>query len=309
VITTASWQDAAPDDLAAAFAVETERWRDALDWDTKATWTRVEAARRDGRMTGVVTRSSDARLSGWACWAARGDEVHCGTITAATAAETSAIVAALAADADRLGARRTVLFAFSAAPGLVEALGRHGFAVGDYEFLSGSVAADPSPRVPAGRPWDLRDFAATADLLRAAYPAGDWLRPFAPTGTADAWGEYVHDLVLADGCGRFRPSLSRIVPAARDGADAVALVTDLGHGSAHLAQLAVRPSAVRRGLGRALVSTVRDACARARFTRLTLLVSGTNDPARHLYRALGFEHRARFVAATRQGARWQRAAS
>jgi ribosomal protein S18 acetylase RimI-like enzyme len=309
VITTASWQDAASDDLAAAFTVEARRWRDALDWDTTATWPRIEAARRDGRVPGVVTRSADAPLSGWAYWAVRGDEVHCGTITATTAAETSALVRALAADADRVGARRTVLFAFSAAPGLAEALGAHGFAVGQYEFLSAPIAADGSAYVPAGRPWDLRDFAATAELLRAAYPATDCLRPFAPTGTPDAWGEYVHDLVLADGCGRFRSSLSRIVADTRDAADAVALVTDLGHGSAHLAQLAVRPSAARRGLGRALVRSVREACVRARFARLTLLVSGTNDAARRLYRDLGFEHRASFVAATRQGARRQRAAS
>jgi ribosomal protein S18 acetylase RimI-like enzyme len=263
-----------------------------------------------------VTRAADASLSGWAYWGGRGDEIHCGAVVAATAAETAALVAALVADADRAAAGRTVVFAFSDAPALAGVLGAHGFVVQHYEFMAGAVAAEAAaaPVEAAARswdlgdlrPWDLRDLAATVDLLRACYPAGDWTRPFAPSGAAEAWREYVRDLVLADGCGRFRPTLSRLAARGAGSADGVALVTDLGHGSAHLAQLAVRPSASRRGLGRALVTAARRACAAAGFARMTLLVSGTNEPARRLYRQLGFEPRARFVAATRRGVRQTR---
>jgi ribosomal protein S18 acetylase RimI-like enzyme len=308
---TASWRDAAPQELAAAFAIETRRWQDVLAWDTSATWPRLEAARLEGRALGAVTRAADATLSGWAYWGARGDEMHCGAVVASTAAETAALVAALVADADRAGAGRTVVFAFSDAPALAEVLGAHGFVVQHYEFMAGAVAAAAAAPVEAAArsrdpgdlcPWDLRDLAATADLLGACYPAGDWTRPFAPSGAAEAWREYVRDLVLAGGCGRFRPTLSRLAARGGGSADGVALVTDLGHGSAHLAQLAVRPSAARRGLGRALVTAVRHAGAAAGFARMTLLVNGTNEPARRLYHQLGFEPRARFVAATRLGA-------
>jgi ribosomal protein S18 acetylase RimI-like enzyme len=76
---------------------------------------------------------------------------------------------------------------------------------------------------------------------------------------------------------------------------AIALVTILGTGTAHLAQLAVHPALRRNGVGRALAADVFAFAARAGYVRISLLVASENDAARSLYRSLGLGERGRFL--------------
>ncbi len=175
-----------------------------------------------------------------------------------------------------------------------------GFQLDPHEYLTRPLGRGPSARRP-GRAWDVRDLDATADLLRASYPVSDPGRPFAPHSRPAEWQRYVADLVLGQGCGRFRPSLSIAVPGPGGTLDAVAIVTDLGAGTAHLAQLAVRPGFRGAGLGADMLAALSASCAGAGFARLTLLVGGSNTTARRLYARAGFTPLARFVSGTRAG--------
>ncbi|MGE0813493.1 MAG: GNAT family N-acetyltransferase [Vicinamibacterales bacterium] len=296
------WASVRPLEMRALQEAEIARWRTDLHWDTSGLWATLDHARLDGRLPGVVVRGGDGTLRGHAYWVIRAGEVHCGAMTADAPAATAALVEAVL-DARTGAARpRVVLFAFASAPGLDGALAAAGFERSSYEYLSAplpvaTAAAGPAP----GRPWDVRDLEATADLLRASYPAHEPSRPFAPTGRRTEWQQYVGDLVLGAGCGTFRPSWSIAVPGEDQALDGVALVTLVGGGTAHLAQLAVRPSYRKAGLATAMVAAASARARAAGCDRLTLLVGRDNLIARRLYARLGFAQVGEFVSAVRPG--------
>lgn len=134
--------------------------------------------------------------------------------------------------------------------------------------------------------WTDGDMAPAAALLRAAYPQ-DLGSLFATRGTAAEWRAYVALLVTLGPCGVFQREWSRVI---RDGGGllGVALMTWMAPRTAHLAQLAVRPDAQRRGLARRLVQESAAAARAAGCRELTLLVARRNEPARRLYESLGF---------------------
>lgn len=142
-------------------------------------------------------------------------------------------------------------------------------------------------RLPADvTQWRDGDIARAAALLHAAYPQNIG-RHFAPNGTAGEWLRYVTALVTESPCGTFSAQLTRVI---RDGQgiSALALVTLVAPATAHLAQLAVRPDARRRGVAKALVEDVAASAAAAGCQHITLLVAASNAPARRLYDSLGF---------------------
>lgn len=294
------WQHVPAARMAALYDAQRDAWRRDLAWDTDRTWPALDAARRDGRAGGAVAAIGDV-LAGWAYWVPRGGELHCGALIADGVETTHALCDAVCAAADAMGAARLVVFSYPPAPGLAEALTVRGFALDRYDYFVRPLGADGAASGRAAstlRSWDVRDLDATAALFAASYGA-DRHRPFAGQGTLPEWRAYTRDITLTEGCGRFRLSVSRVVPGAHGALDGVALVTDLGDGSAHLAQLAVRPDARGRGLGRGLLEAVLDGATRGGFARLTLLVSRANPAARALYLAHGFAPQATFLAATR----------
>lgn len=299
---TEPWSLAAPGDLAPAFAADAERWRRDLAWDTRDLWDAVERARTSGRLDGLVHRDDAGRVAGWSYFVARGGEVHCGALETSTPAATEALIDALLATPASAVAERVLLFVYSSAPALEESLRRHAFDLVPYDYRVRALGDRTRVTAP-GRAWDLRDLEATAAVLQAAYARTDPRRPFAPHGTTAEWRQYVGDLVMGQGCGRFRPTLSVAVPAERGGLDGVALVTDLGDGTAHLAQIAVRQAARGAGLGAAMLDAVSRQAAAAGFQRLSLLVERDNARAASMYARAGLAVQATFVCAVRPGRR------
>src|SRR5581483_2023724 len=117
-------------------------------------------------------------------------------------------------EADR--ASDVILFAPARAADTIRALERHSFSVEPYHYLHRRIAA--ADAVAVGRPWRSEDRQALADLFASAYAgSGDVARPFARTGTADAWLEYVDQLTATQGCGDLLAGHSIVVPSA-DGA-------------------------------------------------------------------------------------------
>jgi ribosomal protein S18 acetylase RimI-like enzyme len=148
-------------------------------------------------------------------------------------------------------------------------------------------------------PWQDHE-AAAARLCARAYIDTPGIRAFAPHDTPDEWMEYITQLRKGPGCGWFAPEFSLVVPAATDGElDAAILITDLGPGTVHVAQLAVDPAARGRGLARRLVRAALGRAARL-YDRATLLVSATNTPAVSLYDSIGFEDLATFLVAVKR---------
>jgi ribosomal protein S18 acetylase RimI-like enzyme len=144
--------------------------------------------------------------------------------------------------------------------------------------------------------WRSSDVDAAAALLARAYDA-EAGRLFAPNGDAGEWVRYVGNLVGHVGCGTVNPSMSQVV---RDGEDmlALALISDIGPGTAHLAQLAVDRRLRGEHLGEALVARACQQLQTAGYSTLTLLVDEANAPARALYDRAGFRHDATFLAGT-----------
>jgi ribosomal protein S18 acetylase RimI-like enzyme len=295
-----AWTTVPASAFAAIVSSEQARWRDELHWDTRDLWAAVEQARLDGRLGGAVTRADDGRVTGYTYWSAHHGEVHCGALTSPSPGGTAVLLDALLTASRSHDAAPTRLFAAASAPGVDDLLVARGFEVGAYAYLASPASASDRTR-PVGRAWDIRDLDATIDLLRASYAGADAGRPFAPRGTSAEWRQYASELVLGHGCGRFRSTLSLAFPG-EHGLDAVALVTDIGFGSAHLAQLAVHPSAQGAGLGTRIVDTVRALAAAAGYRRLTLLVRDGNRAAERLYARLGFARRATFASAVRPAA-------
>ena len=294
------WADAPSAAMAAVFAAEAARWRDRLAWETAPLWPVLEHARLTRTLPGLVLRDAGGAITGWTYAAVRDGELLCGALSAPDSAGTAQLLDSVLALPEAATATRLVCFAFTEAPDLAATLAVRGFLLDPHEYLTRPLAGAPAARRP-GRAWDVRDLDATADLFRASYPASDPGRPFAPHSRPAEWQRYVADLVLGQGCGRFRPSLSIAVPGTGGTLDAAAIVTDLGAGTAHLAQLAVRPGLRGAGLGAATLASLSASCLRAGFTRLSLLVGASNTTARRLYARAGFTPCAWFVSATRAG--------
>jgi len=286
--------------MARLFRCEAARWRRMLDWETAALWPVLEQARTTPDLPGLVLRNDGGDAVGWSYAARAGSDLLCGALVAPDQAGTAALIDGMLALPAARTATRVVWFAHADAPGADDLLTARGFVLDPHDYRVLPLERRAVTRTP-GRAWDVRDLDATAELFRVAYPS-DPQRAFAPQGHPAEWRRYTADLVLGQGCGRLLPTVSVAVPGSGGALDAVALVTDLGGGTAHLAQLAVRADLRGAGLGAALVARVSAAAAGAGFARLTLLVGVRNSAARALYQHAGFATRAVFLSAMRADA-------
>src|SRR6185503_13734933 len=144
--------------------------------------------------------------------------------------------------------------------------------------------------------WRDEDEPAAGDLLRAAYGSNG--RFFAAHGLPREWHHYVHNLVAYPGCGRFDRTATRVLR--EDGRmTAIVMMTALGPGVAHVAQVAVHPDRRGQGLAGKLLERALAMSHAAGRSRATLLVEEGAGAARTLYARLGFRPCATFIAARR----------
>lgn len=279
--------------MATLYCAEQARFLSALGWDTTSTWATLEQARTLGHVSGLVARAADGAIRGWTFYVRRGDELQIGGFTATAEACVPLLDGVLSSDATAADTSLRV-FGYLDVPGLADALDARGFSVGDYDYWTAPLAAAAPP--PDVRPWRAGDLRATAELLRAAYPPREVLRPFG-AGGPDAWIEYVVGLTATTGCGVFAPDLSVVVPGHGGTLAAVALVSRLGPAMAHLAQMAVHPQAAGRGLGTRVLTAAMQGAAAHGLPEMSLLVAADNQPARRLYRRHGFTATASFLTA------------
>jgi ribosomal protein S18 acetylase RimI-like enzyme len=278
---------------------EADRWRAELDWDVTEAWRTIEPSRADGRLAGFVLRDDFSRVAGWTCFLVHGDMLQVAMFVAETAGAATALVDAIRRSPLATRASIAVVCCRGGAPGLASALERAGFATARYRYLSAPVRPAAAVDVPFRlRPWHMGDVEPFVTLCARAYEDASDLRAFAPRGLDAEWIDYVRGLLATSACGRFRPDLSVMADLddTRRLAGAV-FASELAPGTAHLAQVAVDPSARGRGLGTALVARAMAEAASRGFTQATLLVATGNRRAASIYERLGFRDRAAFVVA------------
>lgn len=268
------------------------RWRRRLAWETASTWNTLEIARTTWGLPGLVCHDRAGRVRGWSFYLIRNDRLDVGGFVADDSCATAALLDAVLDRARPCGGLSG--FLYSDAPGIETALLDHALTVRPYHYLVHALEDRSYPDGLSGvTTWSGDEIARAARLLRAAY--GETGRMFARHNEPHEWEEYVGNLVRDPACGVFAPQFSCVMPLG-DEYGALAIVTQIGPGTAHLAQMAVHPSLQRRGLAQSLLGDVLRRVREAGLSRLSLLVGGDNVRARALYARLGFEQRERFVA-------------
>jgi ribosomal protein S18 acetylase RimI-like enzyme len=309
------WRTLSSAAVAPLYQSEIARWDAVLHWDTRANWRLVEAARAAGTLPGVVALDASGAVQGWAFYLLHHAALQVGALVCRSPAATGAVLGAMLDSAEAATASSITLFTFADAPALMGELRQGGFTISHYRYLqvslpdgpapllsrAGRLGPDPhtSPERPAGRGWQPGDLVPVAKLLSRAYGAPDASRPFVRRGRSEDWVEYVGQLVTTRGCGVFLPEAT-VIGESPDGVDAVVLATHLGAGTAHLAQVAVEPTAQGSGRGRRILAAALTNLQAADYLRATLLVSAGNGAANGLYDRLGFEETGRFIAAVRE---------
>jgi len=307
------WRDADPAALHECYERERQHWLDGLSWDTTWTWATVEQARFARGLPGFLAVDGSGRVHGWTFYVIDDGTAHIGGLVADSDAATRVLLDGVLQGGEQPGVEATACFVLERAPGLAAALADDGFEVEPFYYLSlpldaagvqrlsdsGGFRLQPEDHlVPAADAWRDGDLEAVAALLEASYTRDGGLH-FAPAGN---WEKYATGLVEQAGCGVFDTSLTRLARG-DDGLHGAILVTAVSPTTAHVAQLAVHPAYRGRGLASQLTREAALRAAAAGRSELTLLVGDQNEPARRLYRSIGFTQKATFVAARRE--RWQ----
>lgn len=281
----------------------------AIGWDVEAAWRVIEPARAAGQLPGLVATGPAGVPLGWTCFLVHRHVLQVAMLVADRPQATAALVERVLTSREALRSTAHTLFVRAAAPGLARILTDRGFNVSEYTYRAldltppgTSLPPPPPAAAAAARPWHAADEAGARDLLMRAYAREPGVRPYAADGSPDAWADYLGGLLRGTACGTFRPECSLVVPGADGGLSALVLVTAMGPGTSHVAQVAVDAAARGRGLASSLLTRVRDEAAGRGDRQLTLLVSEDNTGASALYDGMGFARREVFVAAMRSTA-------
>ena len=290
------WRYADTPSVAALYEAERRQWLTDLGWDTAEAWPEIEGARTAGRLPGLLAVDERGSICGWTYFLVDDRVAQVGSLVGESPEATNALIDSVIARAAG-HAECVTCFSYNRAPGLEAALASHGFAVTPYQYLSRTAPALDPFRSDGADSWRDGDEKPAAELLRVAYGSNG--RFFAPHGLPLEWQRYVHNLVAYPGCGRFDPMATRVL---RQNGRVMALVmmTALGPGVAHVAQVAVHPEHRGQGLAGTLLDRALALAHAAGRSRATLLVEDGATAARTLYARRGFRPCAGFLAARRQ---------
>ena len=293
------WREADAATLAHIWTAQAARWAVHLSWDSAGNWADVETQRRAGRLPGLILLDG-ATVVAWSFFLIHQDTLQIGAFEADSSEATRLLLdAVLSTVDDEMTPAGAILFAFSAAPGLVPALVARGFETEPYLHLVREVA-DARAALDT-LPWRASAMTQLPELLARAYGPPTVTRPFARRGKMEEWEEYAGQLLGSAACGVFEPELSAASVSADGSLEAAIITTLVGPGTAHVAQVVVDPARRGRGLAEAMLGEVIARTKRLGYDRVSLLVSVHNTGAVRLYSRLGFSETASFVSAGRRG--------
>lgn len=296
----ADWREPSLDGFSGIWHGLSQRWAQRLSWDSTGMWLNIDAQRRSGLLPGLVALDGD-RIAGWTFFVLHQGTLQIGGIEAESGAITRLLLDGLLAVADpSVAPSGAMLFAFSDAPLLADALDQRGFESDRYLYLVRDLPRQSGS--PPDPDWE-RSYAVQMPALFArAYGAPSLTRPFARHGLDEEWREYVGQLVCTESCGRFEPRLSATRVSSDGVLEGAVLTTVVAPGTVHVAQVAVAPERRGQGLASAMLADVFARASADGFARVSLLVGEHNHAARTVYGKLGFVQSASFVSAGRGAA-------
>jgi ribosomal protein S18 acetylase RimI-like enzyme len=168
------------------------------------------------------------------------------------------------------------------------------YLVADVETAPASASLRSTGRLKL-RSWLDTDFGAASEIVHASYKGS--VDAVANSGyrTREGCADLVDALTEGVWCGRFDPAMTQIaVDAATGRTCAVAIVSKISDGVAHIGQISVFPTYQGRGVGRALVEGVLAGARLARYASVSLAVTLANERALHLYETCGFRRAVEF---------------
>lgn len=297
-----------PDDLERLWSEERMHWKQCLHWDSEPASTLVRAAVRRRRLPGKALLV-EGKVVGCGYYLIDRSRAILGSFTLMESARSSPLVAALAQSlltamkSDPAVCRIETQFVPFELPSLGEVFLAAGFRPYERAFLRSDLAADrPSPTEPVEQdgafhfePWRARYSTRAAALMQQAHRGSVDAEMNEMYRTERGCRGLLDNIVAQHGCGPLVPEASYV--ARRPGAPSISgflLTTEISQGHAHLAQVAVGPSAQGHGLGRRLLGRAIESLARANYRTVSLMVSETNQRALSLYESMGFRPVLRF---------------
>lgn len=301
------WRGADAASLAPLYRSECRRWQETLGWDFAPSCAIIESARRAGTLPGLLVRGRNGRVAGWSFFVLHDGRLQVGGLVAESDASRRALLRAALASPDAATAGGVSCYLYPQSPALRRTLEQEQFVVESHHYMTGdlrSSAESPTASWPEGcapGPFADADAGDVVDLVARAYGDGREGRCFAPDLRREQWTHYVGGLMQTEACGRYLPEASFALRDTEGRPAAAILMTRIGEGTAHLAQVVVDPRWRGRALARHLVLESGRALAGLGYRRMTLLVADGNQGARRVYRGLGFRDLQTFLYGTRQG--------
>ena len=288
---------------------EVRLWRERLDWDVEGAISALARAVERGGLAGKAVRAAGVTL-GYTYYAVEGDRgVLSGLVVSPDARAPEVTRHLLDAAVEELERRRvrrieTQFISFDT-PWLTAGFERAGFRTFWREFLRVPVGRPRPSRPPASRfalaPWSAWALTEMSVLMERAHRGGIDADMNELYRTPEGCRTLLNNIVRQRGCGR---SLLEASSLARErGTDRLvgfALVTEIGEGHGHVAQVAVAPELQRQGVGHLLLDHTLARLSELGLERLSLMVSRGNEKALRLYRGMGFRSVCQFPVFSRE---------
>ena len=298
------WATLTGEQAAALYDEQTRAWNGSLGWDLTPSWAVVERARAAGALAGRVCMNARGAIVGWTFFMRQADVLQIGALSGRGASPVRALLESILDAPEAAGARELTCLLYPAPANVLSALARRRFDLQALHYLTRPAGAGAegaaAPEAVSIRRWTDDDAVACVRILARAYGRSQSGRGLAPNGTIDEWAHYLRQVLRTPACGTLVPRASYVAEERDTGAIVgFVLATAVGQETAHVAQLAVDPSWMRRGIGRALLAACGKAASSGGFRTTTLLVGGENDAASRLYASAGFGESGRMVFASR----------
>jgi ribosomal protein S18 acetylase RimI-like enzyme len=140
----------------------------------------------------------------------------------------------------------------------------------------------------AVRSWRDEDFAQAARVIYRSYRGEHDSLINSQYRTEEGCADLLSVLTDHIWCGDFLPHVSRVGLGPSGNIAAILIASRIGPAAGHLAQISVHPAHQNRGIGRRMIAESVAEFGRLNYHSVSLAVTATNTPARHLYESFGF---------------------
>jgi len=287
-----------PEALEPIWSEEQKYWNEWLFWDSEPATALVRAAVRRQRLPGKAMLAG-GKVVGSGYYLIDRHRAVIGSFTLTREACTPVLVATLAqsllsaVETEPEVCRIETQFVPFELPSLRETFLAAGFREFERMFLRNDLTS--GQETASGHvefrfePWSASYADRAAALMQQAHLGSVDAEMNEMYRTREGCRSLLDSIIAQHGCGRLVPAASYVLRRPRAQVlSGFMLTTEISTGHAHLAQVAVSPSAQGLGLGKLLLGRAIEALARAGYRTVSLMVSETNQRALSLYESMGF---------------------